>query len=102
MAEQIEKKMPKNAKVILLDEGGEAFSTEKLKKWVESMETQSVPNLCFIIGESYGFSSEIKEKYPFHVSLSKLTFSHKLALLVLFEQLYRVYSWKAGSPYHHE
>lgn len=96
------KKIPDKSLVVLLDENGKSWDTKELKSWIEKQEVQSTEQICFVIGGSYGFSDQIKKKYPLHISLSKFTFPHKLALLVLFEQLYRVYSWKSGSPYHHE
>lgn len=101
LVSEIEKKISGSSQVVLLDEGGKSFDTKELKTWVDKMEVQSKSQICFVIGESHGFSEKILKKFPFHFSLSKLTFPHKLALLILFEQLYRVYSLKAGSPYHH-
>ncbi|MEZ4845693.1 MAG: 23S rRNA (pseudouridine(1915)-N(3))-methyltransferase RlmH [Bdellovibrionota bacterium] len=98
---EIEKKCPPGAQVVLLDDGGKSWNTQDFRDWIDKQEIQS-RSVCFVIGESHGFSEKLLKKFPFHLSLSKLTFPHKLALLILFEQLYRVYSWKAGSPYHHE
>ncbi len=100
LIKEIEKKVP-GANIVLLDEVGKSWSTLELKNWIDKLENQSTQHICFVIGESHGFSENFKKQFPFHISLSKLTFPHKLAQLVLFEQLYRVYSWKAGSPYHH-
>jgi|JI10StandDraft_1071094.scaffolds.fasta_scaffold151141_2 23S rRNA (pseudouridine1915-N3)-methyltransferase len=98
---EIEKKSQPGSQIVLLDESGKSMNTGEIKTWIEKLEVQSQSHICFVIGESHGFSQTLLKKFPFHLSLSKLTFPHKLAMLVLFEQLYRVYSWKAGSPYHH-
>lgn len=99
---EIEKRAAPGAQIVLLDETGKSWNTKEFKHWIDKLEVQSKPQICFVIGESHGFSETLLKKFPFHLSLSMLTFAHKLAMLVLFEQLYRVYSWKAGSPYHHE
>lgn len=99
---EIEKKKTSGAQIVLLDETGKSWNTKEFKDWIGSQENQAKSQIFFVLGESHGFSEKMLKHYPFHISLSKLTFSHKLALLILFEQLYRVYSWKAGSPYHHE
>lgn len=99
---EIEKKCSPGTQVVLLDDSGKAWNTKEFKDWIDKQELQSRSQVCFVVGESHGFTDKLLEKFPFHISLSKLTFPHKLALLILFEQLYRVYSWKAGSPYHHE
>lgn len=100
--QEIEKKTSPGTSIVLMDEIGKSWSTKDFRDWIDKQENQSKPGICFVIGESHGFSEPILKKFPLHISLSKLTFSHNLALLVLFEQLYRIYSWKAGSPYHHQ
>lgn len=99
---EIEKKITSTSLVVLLDEAGKSWNTQEFKSWIDQMENQSKTHICFVIGESHGFSQALLKKFPFHLSLSKLTFPHKIALLVFIEQLYRVYAWKAGSPYHHQ
>lgn len=99
---EIQKKTSSGTQVVLLHDAGKSWSTQDMKTWIEKQENQSKEQICFVIGGAYGFSEEILKTFPLHLSLSKFTFSHKIALLVLFEQLYRVYSWKAGTPYHHE
>ena len=102
LIEQITKICPQKNGVTLLDETGRLFSTSELKTWWNKKETASTPHLCFVLGESYGFSESLKKHYPFHLSLSPLTMAHRLALLVLTEQIYRVISWNKNLPYHHE
>jgi len=53
----------------------------------------------FFIAGAYGFEEEFKKKGT-NVSLSPLTMSHKIAKLVLFEQIFRGLSIKHNHPYH--
>jgi len=53
----------------------------------------------FFIAGAYGFDEEFKKK-GLNISLSPLTMSHKIAKLVLFEQIYRGLSIKHNHPYH--
>jgi 23S rRNA (pseudouridine1915-N3)-methyltransferase len=53
----------------------------------------------FFIAGAYGFEENFKKK-GINISLSTLTFSHKIAKLVLFEQIYRGLSIKNNHPYH--
>jgi 23S rRNA (pseudouridine1915-N3)-methyltransferase len=53
----------------------------------------------FFIAGAYGFEEEFKKK-GINISLSPLTMSHKIAKLVLFEQIYRGLSIKNNHPYH--
>ncbi len=98
-AEQILKKIPSNAKVIALCiEGKELLSEEFAKKIKNSAAIGQ--GLCFIIGSSYGLSSEIKMKADIRLSVSKMTFPHKLFRVMLLEQLYRGFMINAGTQYH--
>jgi 23S rRNA (pseudouridine1915-N3)-methyltransferase len=53
----------------------------------------------FIIGGAVGLPKEIKSSYPC-VSLSKMTWTHQMARLLLIEQIYRATEIKKGSNYH--
>ena len=61
-----------------------------------------IKSVAFLIGASDGHTDELRTKADLLLSLSSLTLQHELALVVLLEQLYRVASMKAGSPYHRE
>jgi len=53
----------------------------------------------FFIAGAYGFEEEFKKRGKL-ISLSPLTMSHKIAKLVLFEQIYRALTIKNNHPYH--
>lgn len=57
-------------------------------------------NINFFIGGAYGFEESFLKKCNKTISLSKLTFSHKIAKVVLYEQIYRAFSIINGHPYH--
>ena len=56
--------------------------------------------ITLIIGSSYGLSDEVKAACDARISLSRLTFPHQLARLVLLEALYRSYTILSGKKYH--
>jgi ribosomal RNA large subunit methyltransferase H len=78
-----------------LDESGEM---------VDSFEFANIlkdrVQISFFIGGAYGFSSNFRAKMDRCISLSRLTFAHKIAKLVLFEQIYRALCINANHPYH--
>jgi 23S rRNA (pseudouridine1915-N3)-methyltransferase len=57
-------------------------------------------NLNFFIGGAYGFEGAFVKKGDLAISLSKLTFSHKIAKIVLYEQIYRGLTLLHKHPYH--
>lgn len=86
---------------IALDERGERLTTDQLVKRVNALEQRGdVKTVSFLIGGADGHSEELRVQSDLILSLSSLTMQHELALVVLLEQLYRVFSIKRGEPYH--
>ena len=57
-------------------------------------------NINFFIGGAYGFNKSFLQKCDRVISLSKLTLSHKIAKVVLYEQIYRAFTIINSHPYH--
>lgn len=89
--------MPKLGKGfnIALDERGKMLCSEEFAKLLEAKQSVN-----FFIGGAYGLSDEFKKACDSVISLSALTMAHKIAKLVLFEQIYRALSINAKHPYH--
>ena len=88
---------------IALDERGEMPDTRTLAARLAALEARGdIKATAFLIGAADGHSEELRAACDGVLALSRLTLQHELALLVLLEQLYRVASLKAGSPYHRE
>ncbi len=83
---------------IVLDEKGKQLTSIQFSKLIEQ-NMQISKNICFIIGGAYGLDAEFKSKFQ-KISLSKLTLQHDIAVLILFEQLYRAVSIIYNEPYH--
>ena len=77
--------------VIALTVTGKAYTSEGLAARIGALRDQG-RNVSFLIGGSLGLSQEAVDRADEELSLSKLTLPHRLARLVLLEQLYR--SWK--------
>ncbi|MEZ4818708.1 MAG: 23S rRNA (pseudouridine(1915)-N(3))-methyltransferase RlmH [Bdellovibrionota bacterium] len=86
---------------IALDEHGKKFSTTALAKHIQDIELQN-KHLTFLLGGSYGLPAAVIEQAHTKLSLSTLTFPHKLAFLMLCEQLYRCFTIHKNIPYHHD
>ncbi len=57
-------------------------------------------NITFVIGEATGLSKQARETVSEFISLSDMTFSYKLSLMVMAEQIYRAVTIITGHPYH--
>ena len=79
---------------------GEQVSSEELSKRLEKSASDGLSSQIFVIGSSHGLSDEVKSKADFKLSMSKMTFPHQLARVMLLEQLYRAFSIAKGGKYH--
>lgn len=87
---------------IALDEAGECLSSKQFSKLIEKYKNSSQKTLQIVIGGAYGLSDKIKNKAKHVISLSAMTFPHKLARLILIEQIYRAFMIINNHPYHKE
>jgi 23S rRNA (pseudouridine1915-N3)-methyltransferase len=85
--------------VIALDENGKQYTSRQFSDVVYKGFEDGGANLSFIIGGFSGLPPEIKSKYPL-MSLSKMTWTHQMARLLLIEQIYRAVEIHKGSGYH--
>ena len=86
---------------VACDERGDQPSSEALAGWLGDWRDRGVRSVDFAIGDAHGFSDEDRKAAQRVLSLSALTFPHRIARLVLVEQLYRAGTILAGHPYHH-
>ena len=70
--------------------------------WRPEKVPSSDKKLVFLIGGPYGIAPEVKAAANTLWSLSKLTFPHEIARLLLCEQLFRAMNIANGGSYHHE
>jgi 23S rRNA (pseudouridine1915-N3)-methyltransferase len=82
-----------------LDLGGRELSSEELAQRVGRLR-DSAMSLSLCIGGDEGLSSEVLKTAKFSWCLSRLTLPHRLARLVVTEQLYRAFEILRGTPYH--
>ena len=89
--------------VFALDENGKQYTSIGFSKLVFDSLIEGGSHINFIIGGAEGLPSELKNVYKNNlISLSKMTFTHTHARLVLYEQLYRASEIQKGSKYHKE
>jgi 23S rRNA (pseudouridine1915-N3)-methyltransferase len=92
-------KLDPRERVVLLDERGQEPSSvelaRRLEKWLAGGK-----DLAFVIGGSDGHGEAVRARADETLSLSRLTLAHRLARVVLAEQLYRAFTIVRGEPYH--
>ena len=96
----IKDKISKNSYVFSMCIEGKQMSSEELSQKLEDIALSGKNNVVFIIGSSFGLSDEIKQMSDFKFSMSKMTFPHKLARIMLTEQIYRGFSISNNGKYH--
>ena len=96
--EQVPRRIPERAYVILLDAAGEQRDSVAFSRWLEDRR-QGGRDLCFVIGGPFGGLQ--LERVDHRLSLGEMTFPHQLARVLLLEQLYRGHKILAGEPYHY-
>jgi len=98
---ELERKIPKNSWRVLLSPDGKLFSTQELFDLFQKIKQSNYKTLTFLVGGAYGLPKEAKSSTNTSISLSNMTLPHRIALLILCEQIYRVLSIQAKNPYHH-
>lgn len=98
---RFQKAIPERAKVVALEVDGQAWTTDRFAKFVGDGEVHSVQSMAFLIGGSYGLPPSLSKKADLKLSLSAMTLPHRLARLLLAEQIYRAFTVLRGEPYSH-
>ena len=92
--------IPPSARMVALAPAGQQLSSEELADLLSRWEDQGVREIGFLIGGPTGLAPELVQKADYVLSLSRMTFTHEMARLLVLEQLYRAFSIKAGTGYH--
>lgn len=91
--------IPQKSAVVAMCVEGRDMSSPDMAAWIEK-SAQTSPELCFIIGSSFGLHESVKNRANLRLSFSKMTFPHELFRVMLYEQIYRCAEIIAGSRYH--
>lgn len=85
--------------LVVLDERGQQLTSVELSRWL-GKQLETGKGLVFAIGGDEGLSERVRARATLVWSLSKLTFPHRMAKVLLLEQLYRAFTILKGLPYH--
>lgn len=93
-------KIPKNSYTVAMCIEGKIISSEEFSKKIDETALNGFSTINFIIGGSWGLSAEVKNASQFKLSMSKMTFPHQMARVVLCEQIYRAFEISTNGKYH--
>ena len=99
-AAEIEKQIPRGCYVIAMCIEGHQLSSSEIAELMQKCALDGSSKLCFIVGSSFGLADSIKHRADLLLSMSKMTFPHHLARVMLAEQIYRGLTIIEGSKYH--
>jgi 23S rRNA (pseudouridine1915-N3)-methyltransferase len=92
-------KLGPRERLVVLDERGDELTSAgfaaRVKRWVEGGQ-----DVALVIGGSDGLAPELVARAAERLAVSRFTLAHRLARLVLVEQLYRAFTILRGEPYH--
>lgn len=99
-AREIEKRIPAGAYTIAMCVEGGELSSEAFSALLQKCANMGKSHICFLIGSSFGLDEELKMRCETRLSMSKMTFPHHLARVMLAEQIYRGIMITEGTKYH--
>ena len=99
-AEKILANIKQNSYVITLEILGKQLSSEDFAEKINDITISGVSELVFIIGSSCGIAPAVSQRADFKLSISKMTFLHQFARLLLVEQIYRAFKILKNETYH--
>lgn len=94
--------VPAGVRVVALQVWGTRLSSEAFAERLSRWAQMGKGDVAFVIGAADGIPPELSDAADEHLSLSTMTLPHRLARVVLFEQIYRGFSILRGEPYARE
>jgi 23S rRNA (pseudouridine1915-N3)-methyltransferase len=92
-------KLPAGAEIVALEPGGDSWNTAQLTAHIQTGMVEGKRAIAFLIGAADGLPPEVVKGAHRRLSLSPLTLPHRLARVILCEQIYRALSIIRGEPY---
>jgi len=98
----LERAIPREALVVALEVDGDALGSEELAHRLEKWASRGKGRVAFVLGGADGIPPAVSRAADVRLSLSTLTLPHRLARVLLLEQLYRAMTILRGEPYARE
>lgn len=89
-----------DAYVITLEILGKMLSSEDFAQKIKDLTCEGHNEIVFVIGGANGLSKDVSDRANFKLSFSKMTFTHQLVRVFLYEQIYRAFKIINNETYH--
>ncbi len=86
--------------VITMEIQGKMLSSEDFAEKINELTNMGTQEVVFVIGSSCGLAKKVSDRANFKLSMSKMTFLHQFARLILVEQIYRAFKIIKKETYH--
>ena len=86
--------------IIALDERGKNIDSVSFSQIIENAQSDNIEKCFFFIGGAHGLAPEIRQRANYIISFGKMTVPHKIARILLTEQVYRALTIINNHPYH--
>ncbi len=96
----IDSKLSTSDYLILLDEIGEMYTSQKFSKVIEKLQLNPSKKIIFLVAGAFGAHKLLQKRADKMLSLSQMTFSHQMIRLFFLEQLYRAFTIIRNEKYH--
>ncbi len=100
-AEKIFKAAPAGAFLVALDERGHEYTSHEFAQFLNNQLESGAREMAFVLGGAMGLDESVTKEAKRAIALSRWTFTHEMARLVLLEQLYRAFTIIKGKTYHY-
>ena len=90
----------KDSYVITLEIKGNMLSSEDFAQKINTLAIEGYHEIVFVIGVANGLSKDVSARANYKLSFSKMTFTHQLVRIFLYEQIYRAFKIINNENYH--
>lgn len=96
------KALPQQTQIVACEVKGKAITSEQFAAQLQRWGSAGKGDVCFLIGGAEGIPKDVSDAASYKLSLSTMTLPHRLARVLLLEQIYRGFSILKGEPYARE
>ncbi len=90
------------ATLVALDEHGAEWASAEFARRIVAWQDDGAAELAFAIGGADGHAPAVLQRAAATVAFGRMTWPHRLARVMLAEQIYRAQQISTGHPYHRE